>query len=179
MIKVTDNEEYNLQFNERLSQYPWKGNGVKYVTKYMFLDQSPIEDEKALYSLQPWDRTKNGIYYPSIHRLYVDMGDLAEFEFANTFFGGYQHWLTVKSGTFFKEAYAAMVEELNAKVSSRSLQAMVNQMEEGTASQATLKYLADKDYKGKAPVGKPKRRQPPKKEGNVVQADFERITKGK
>ena len=103
------------------------------------------------------------------------MCDPAEFEFASKYMGGYQHWLTVKAAPFFKEAYEAMVSELNAKLSSKSIKTMIDQMEEGNASQATLKYLADKDYIGKAPVGKPKRKRAERKEGNVISADYERM----
>ena len=83
--------------------------------------------------------------------------------------------MKVKASGFFKPYYAAMVEELNAKLRSKAIKAMREQMAEGAASQATLKYLADKDY-DKAPVGKPKRKKPTKKEGNVLEADFARIT---
>ena len=43
------------QFKERLDTYPWKGNGVKYRTQALFLDQVGMKPEEALYSLQPWD----------------------------------------------------------------------------------------------------------------------------
>ena len=80
------NDKYVAQFKDRLEDYPWKGSGVKYRTQSLFLDGNPnVDDKEALYSLQPWDRIKNGIYYPSLHRLYVEMGDLAEFQFANTY----------------------------------------------------------------------------------------------
>lgn len=163
------------QWKERLSNYKWKGEGVKWKTNGLFLETAQNEKE-ALFSLQTWDKTKNGILYPSLHNLYVDMNDVAEFEFANTFTASYQHWLELKAKSFFKPYYASMVEELNAKMRSMSLNTMLSQVEGGTASQATLKYLADNDYIPKNKVGKPKREKAPKKEGNVIDADFSRIT---
>lgn len=162
-------------WREKLNNYAWKGEGVKWKTEGLFLETATNEKE-ALFSLQTWDKTKNGILYPSLHNLYVNTCDVAEFEFANTFMASYQHWLTVKGKPFFKEHYAAMVEELNAKLRSKSLNTMLEQVEGGTASQATLKYLADNDYIPKNKVGKPKREKPSKKEGNVVQADFDRMS---
>lgn len=152
----------------------FKGAGHKWLTEGLFLESSQ-PNENAIYSLQPWDKKSGGKFYPSIHKLYVEMGDVSEWHFANAYFDGYQHWLLIKSRPFFKEYYAKMVEELNAKISSNSIQNMLKQMEEGTASQATLKYLADKDYVKKAPVGKPKRNKAARKEGDVVSLDLARI----
>jgi hypothetical protein len=152
----------------------FKGSGHKWLTEGLFLESSQ-PNENALYSLQPWDKRSNGKFYQSIHKLYVEMEDIAEWNFANTYFDGYQHWLVIKGRPFFKEYYAKMVEELNAKLSGKSLQTMLDQVAEGSASQATLKYLADKDYLKKAPVGKPKRTKQSKTQGDVVSFDLERM----
>jgi hypothetical protein len=157
----------------------FKGYGNKWLTEGLFLEAAQMTDEHCIYSLQPWDRRKNGVFYPSLHKLFVEMEDVSEWRFAETYFDGYQHWLLIKSKPFFKEYYTKMVEELHAKLAGKSISAMLAQVNEGTASQATLAYLANKGYIDKAPVGKPKRKKPTKKEGNVVEADFDRITHGK
>jgi len=162
-------------FYKKLSSFVFKEDGCRYKLAQLFLDQSPTNNN-ALYSLQSWDREYKGEVYPSLHRLYVEMEDLAEFEFANKYFDGYQHWLEVKSCSWFKEPYSKMVAELNAKISGRSLKNMLAQVEEGTASQATLKYLADKDYIKAASVGRPsKSKKETKVEGNVYALDLNRI----
>lgn len=147
----------------------------KFLTQSLFVETNNTE-EPAPYTLATYDRQKDGRLIQSLHKRYVEMEDIGEFEFANKYFENYHHWLKVKASAFFKDYYAAMVTELNAKMRSKSIKQMRQQVDEGTASQATLKYLADNDYQ-KAPVGKPKRTKAPKKEGNVVQADFERLTK--
>lgn len=146
----------------------------KFLTQSLFIEMNNT-DEQAPYTLQTFDKTKNGVLVQSLHRRFVEMEDIGEFEFANKYLASYHHWLKLKAAPFFKEYYAAMVEELNAKMRSKSLKAMRAQVDEGAASQATLKYLADQDYDKKAPVGKPKRKKADKKEGNVIAADFERL----
>lgn len=172
-MKETDLKRIKA-FEAKLSSYVFREEGNKALTRMLFLDQSPTND-RALYSLQSWDRIYKGEYYPSIHRLYVDMEDLAEFDFANKYFDGYQHWLEIKSCEWFKEPYKKMVEELNAKIRGRSLSVMMEQMRDGTASQATLKYLADNDYIPKNPVGKPKRSTEKKAELHVITSDLARM----
>jgi hypothetical protein len=152
----------------------FKGNGTKWLTEGLFLE-TPRDTDTALYTLQPWDKESNGKLYPSIHKLYVEMMDVAEWEFANKYFGGYDHWLTIKSKDFFKETYAAMVKELNAKIRGMSLKNMMQQAAEGVASQATLKYLADNDYLPKAAVGKASRKKPENNVVSIVQSDLNRI----
>ena len=133
----------------------FKGDGSKWLTQALFLESAMQLEKYSLYTLQPWDKRKNGVFYPSLHKLYVEMGDVAEYNFANKYFDSYQHWLLVKSKSFFKEAYAAMVEELNAKLRGKSINVMIKQMEKGEASQSILKYLADNDYIPKQTKGRP------------------------
>ena len=152
----------------------FKASNGKFLTQSLFLEENNTETF-APYTLAPFDKPYKGKNVISLHKRYVDMEDVGEFDFAEKYFYNYHHWLKVKASGFFKPYYAAMVEELNAKLRSKAIKAMREQMAEGAASQATLKYLADKDY-DKAPVGKPKRKKPTKKEGNVLEADFARIT---
>lgn len=153
----------------------FKGNGSKWLTEGLFLETTQSNDN-VLYSMQPWDKELDGKIIPSIHRLYVDMEDVSEWEFGNKYFDGYQHWLVIREKPFFAEAYKRMKEELNAKLRGKALKVMLAQVAEGTASQATLKYLADNDYLPKSAVGKPRRGK--KKEGSVVslvKSDLDRI----
>ena len=155
----------------------FKGNGAKWLTEGLFLETTQ-PNENALYSLQPWDKRYKGTFFPSLHKLYVELGDVSEFEFANLYFDCYQHWLLIKGRPFFQEYYAKMVAELNAKLRGKALKTMLDQVDGGEASQATLKYLADNDYMKKAPVGKPKRSRGKPKAGSVTSLDLARI-KGK
>ena len=157
----------------------WKGEGTSYMTKGLFLEECDHTiKHRALYTTKTWDKEYKGKHCPSLHKLYVEMEDLAEWHFANKYLGGYTHWLQLKACNWFKEYYAAMVGELNAKISGRSIAVMLEQMTDKTASQATLKYLADNDYIKKAAVGKPKRSKPKAEVLSIVDADMARI-KGK
>jgi len=153
----------------------WRGFGNKFLTEGLFLEHCNDRDA-VLYTTSTSDKRYHGRYVPSLHKLYVELEDVSEWEFANMYFANYEHWLLVKSKPFFQEYYAAMVKELNAKLRGKSIKNMLAQLEEGTASQATLKYLADNDYISKANVGRPKKKkQEDKAKLSVVNSDLARI----
>ena len=137
----------------------FKGNGTKWLTEGLFLETS-VSGEFALYTLQPWDKKQDGKHYLSIHKAFVEMCDPSEWQFANKYFDGYQHWLRVKEQKFFVPVYQAMLEEMQAKIQYTAIAKMLDAVYEGEASQATLAYLANKGYLDKAAVGKPKRQKP-------------------
>jgi len=153
----------------------WRGNGHKYLTQGLFYEEAQHSTEFALYTIMPWDKRINGAYFPSLHKLYVEMEDIAEFNFANKYFDSYQHWLLLKSKPFFKEPYARMVEELNAKLRGRAIKEMQRQLFEKEASQSTLKYLADGDYNKKAGAGRPSKKRKPASVVSLVKSDLDRI----
>jgi|18_taG_2_1085343.scaffolds.fasta_scaffold05865_2 hypothetical protein len=161
----------------------FKGDSAKWLTQALFLEECQALEKHAMYTLQPWDKRKGGIFYPSIHKLYVEMEDVGEWNFANTYFDGFQHWLLVKSRPFFKEYYAAMVEELNAKLRGKSLDKMLALVESGEAPQSVLKYLADNDYIPKDKKGRPTKASIKKEAkhlasvSNILQSDLDRISK--
>ena len=123
----------------------WKGDGTKWLTEGLFHEVAQ-QQNTVLYTINTWDKKYKGVFYPSLHNLYVDMMDVAEFNFANKYFGNYEHWLLVKSKKFFQPYYAAMVEELNAKLKGLAMKNMLEQLASGEATQSTLKYLADNDF---------------------------------
>jgi len=134
----------------------FRGYGNKPLTEALFIETC-TDKETALYTLSVQDRRVHDVFYPSLHKRYVELADVAEHNFATLYFEGYTHWLKIKSLKFFEPFYAAMVEELNAKLRGEAINLMLEQMRDGSANQSTLKYLADNDYIPKATRGRPKK----------------------
>lgn len=155
----------------------WRGFGNKFLTEGLFLEHHNDVDA-VLYTTSTSDKRYKGRFIPSLHKLYVELEDVSEWNFANLYFANYEHWLLVKAKPFFKEYYAAMVEELNAKLRGKAIKQMLDQLAAGEASQATLKYLADNDYIPKASVGRPKKKkQEDKAKLSIISNDLARIQK--
>ena len=129
------------------------GNPLRYfsvdnnlLTTEMFVETAnPSGDSWPQYTLKSHSPSD----IPSIHQLYVEHLDLSEYSFATKYFHNYTHWVLVKTSPFFQQFYSVMREELEARISSKALRAMVMQIESNTASQATMKYMADREYTAK------------------------------
>jgi len=125
------------------------------MTTQMFLEHYDPSDTNvewpAQYTLLSYDTINpvNQKPIPSLHKLYVDMQDLSEHRFANEHFFNYTHWELIKALPFFGKFYEVMRAELEAKLSSMAQHQMVTMTQTGTATQSTLKFLANKEYNGK------------------------------
>lgn len=102
------------------------------------------------FTLMPWDilnPSNPTTVIPSIHQLYVQAGDVSEYAFATEHFYNFAHWEFIKSRDWFIPHYNAMRLELEAKLESEAVNAMRGQMRSGTATQTTLKYFAEREYR--------------------------------
>lgn len=81
--------------------------------------------------------------YPSLYRLYLEMMDLEEFEFASRYLDGMAHWNKLKKAPFFKELYGEMRADLEQKIKSLALNVILAdaQDEESKTSTSSAKYL--------------------------------------
>lgn len=116
------------------------------LVKPLFLELDDHGEAWKQFTLKTWDVTYRGNEYRSLHRLYVEANDLSEYAFANTYFYNFAHWDMIRKHPEIRPYYLIMREELEAKLSTKALQAMIAQVETGTASQATLKFLVNKEY---------------------------------
>lgn len=104
-------------------------------------DGRDLEDY-TLYTIRDHDHKG----YPSIVRLYLEMEDLTEWEFANTYFGGWEHWQRLCDG-FLRDHVIRWRNELELKVQAKALKQVQIEAESGgkNALQAN-KYLLAKGW---------------------------------
>lgn len=128
----------------------FKGISGAYLTKQLFWETSE-DKSRVLYSLRDYDN--HG--YPSLRRLYVDMGDETEYQFAETYFGGWNHWKRLLSAPWFLDFISQYREELAAKNAAERLIAIRKKAQEGDFH--ANKYLLEGQWKGekKNSVGRP------------------------
>lgn len=84
-------------------------------------------DETAPYTLSDADKTYKGKVYPSLYKLYIQMADITEYNFANTYLESYQHWDALCGEEFFKPVVARWRKELELKVKSGALLEIIAQ----------------------------------------------------
>lgn len=134
-------------------------------TRALFLEPSYKMQDHVQYVLSPYDhptrRGPDGSFIPSIYRLYIEMEDLAEFDFANTYFLGMEHWRKLCGMEWFKPYLEEMRGDLQLKLKSRALARIKQEAEKEDSKNyfQSLKYLADKGYIEKDKKGRPTKAQ--------------------
>jgi len=100
----------------------FKNASGAHIVKPMFLELDDTDLRYAQYTLKDYDHTfHNGIVYPSLRRLYVEMGDPTEYEFATTYLDSWVHWKKLSEASFFQEYLPAWREELEVKLRATAL----------------------------------------------------------
>jgi len=120
-----------------------KTNNI-YRTKALFYEVSYADTTYAQYSLSVFDNPP----YVSLYRLYLEMEDTEEFEFANRYFLGMEHWRKLCECTWFKPLLKTMREDLQKKLKSRALRNLKESAQDPKSRSffQANKYLADKGY---------------------------------
>lgn len=110
----------------------YRNEAGNYIQKDLFLETSNRK-EFVLYTLAREDNK-----YPSLYRLYMEMEDFTEFEFANKYFESFQHWKVVSNASFFAAHISEWREELELKIKARNLKSLIKKAE---ADSSVAKYL--------------------------------------
>jgi len=83
-------------------------------------------DKKAvLYTLKDGDHKS----YPSLYRLYMEMDDLTEYDFATTYFDGWEHWQMLCKCPWFIPYIARWREEMELRTKAKALKAIKQEAE--------------------------------------------------
>lgn len=125
-------------------------NGVPF-TQGLFLEIG--YPDSAVYTTKDEDHEYKGTVYPSIKRLYLEMEDLGEYEFATTYFLGWEHWQRICNNKVMKVYVEQWRYELELKIRSRALKKIMRKAdsEQGIAA---AKWLAEKGW-DKQGAGRP------------------------
>lgn len=95
------------------------------MTNGLFYDSpsTSLQDrtKTALYTLKDQDTTHKGKLYPSLYRLYMEMSDLTEYNFAQKYVDGWEHWTILCASPFFKPYISRWRHELELKVRALAL----------------------------------------------------------
>lgn len=114
----------------------------KPLTQSLFLELN--YSKSAVYTLKDNDYAYKGVTLPSIKRIYLDMEDTTEYEFANECFLGWQHWQRICANKACLNYIEQWREELELKLKARAVRQMIQQAESGSFQ--AVKWLADKGY---------------------------------
>lgn len=113
------------------------------LTQSLFLEVG-YDRDFALYTLKEVDHEFEGKVYPSIKRLYLEMEDPTEYEFANEYFLGWKHWMRICDNRILRTHILEWREELEIKLRSRAVKAMIKSADDGNYQAS--KWLVDRGW---------------------------------
>ena len=123
-------------------------------TKALFFETTLPEyriEMEPEWTLKERDHLVDGKTYRSMKRIYLEMEDVTEYEFAMATLGSFTHWETLCKSPWFKEHIDQWRKELNLKLKAKAMKSIIQSAttSENLSFQA-MKYLADNQYLDKA-----------------------------
>lgn len=120
------------------------------ITQSLFLEMGYTSN--AIYTLKDVDYTYKGKLYPSAKRLYLELGDPTEYEFATKYFLGWDHWQRICANKLVSEHIMKWRDELEVKLRSQAVRMNIEAAKNGNYQAA--KWLADRGWLTRA-AGRP------------------------
>jgi len=120
------------------------------LTQSMFLEFG-YNIQYALFTLNDEDKVYQDKVYPSLKKLYLDIGDPTEYQFAKQCLLGWRHWVRLCENKLFKPFLQEWRDELEVALRSEGIISVMSQSEDNFQA---AKWLADKGWDKKG-VGRP------------------------
>lgn len=120
------------------------------LTQSLFLEFG-YNTDYALFTLNDEDKTYQDKTYFSLKRLYLDVGDPSEYQFARQCLLNWRHWKRITENKLFIPYLEEWREELEVQLRSEGI---ISVMEQSENNFQAAKWLADKGWDKKG-VGRP------------------------
>lgn len=153
-------------------------SGARY-TKALFFE-TITDKTTVLYTLK--DEDHEG--FPSLYRLYLEEEDPLEYNFANKYLDGWEHWELLCECDWFLPKVERWRRELELKIRSEALAKIVKDADSDSKSaQMSRRFLVNGEWKPKHTKGRPTKAEITRatKESvaqhKIMQQDLDRIQK--
>lgn len=129
---------------------PWRDEKNVWLTQSLFYEFAKQDKSKCLYTIYERDRIVKDKVYKSIKNIYLNYNHIPghEYEFANEYFGGWEHWKKLQaSAQNVRDVIKAWQDELEVKLKAQAVKGIISAALEGgnTGFQAN-KWLSDKGW---------------------------------
>lgn len=101
----------------------FKDAGGRYLTQSLFIENGDLR--YAMYTLADTDKEVDGVVYPSLRSLYLSELDPTEYEFANKWLWGWDHWQKLSNNALLKEEIDKWREELEIKLRAVAIRSIL------------------------------------------------------
>lgn len=123
-------------------------------TKGLFYETT-IPEERVVFgtkwTLKEQDLVVGEKVYTSMKRIYLEMEDVTEYDFAIATLGSFKHWERLLESPMVRKHIDQWRKELNLKLKARAMKSIIKAAtEDEKLSFQAMKYLADNEYLDKA-----------------------------
>lgn len=109
--------------------------------------ETRTEGYAPIFTLKDFDYQVGDTSYISLKRLYLEVADPTEYEFAIQVFGSWKHWQALCNSNMLMEYISQWREELEVKLASQAIKAIINTAtNEGSKGTVAAKYLAERGW---------------------------------
>lgn len=116
------------------------------LTRGLFYETTLADKTGVLYTL----KDKDHMGFPSLYRLYMELDDITEYEFANAYLEGWAHWQMLCNSTWFKEFIDRWRWELELKTKALAIRRLrAESAEGGKNAYSANKFLVEGGWKDK------------------------------
>ncbi|MNK97499.1 hypothetical protein D3C87_1178360 [compost metagenome] len=140
------------------------------ITQGLFLELG--YNSSAIYTLKDVDYEYKGKQYPSARRLYLELEDPTEYEFATQCFLGWDHWQRICANKMIFIHIQKWRDELEIKLRSRAVKMNIAAAEGGNYSAA--KWIADRGWQTRG-AGRPSKTEVEKetKIQSIIRSEYD------
>lgn len=139
-----------------------RGKTGDYRTQSLFVESSH-KPEQVILSLSEYDKKVKGKKVPSLRKIYMEIADPTEYEFAMHVFGSWRIWERITGNKLLMKHIQGWRDELEVKLRSQAVRALVDTATaEGAKGTTAAKYIAEKGWvkrKAGAPSNEEKERE--------------------
>lgn len=149
----------------------------RFLTQGLFYE-TRSEGYTPLFTLKDYDYKVGDSTYLSLKRLYLEIADPTEYQFAIEVFGNWNHWLAICNSGVLMEYIVKWREELEIKLASEAIKSMINTaINGGYKGTMAAKYVAERGWSS---VGKKSKTKNSEKEvdsriHDAVKDDLQRL----
>lgn len=130
---------------------PWRDSKNRWYTYHLFYEFAGEDKSLSRYTIYELDRVVGDVTYKSLKDMYVLADHIPgyEYDFANTYFGGWEHWKRLQNSTKqIKELIQSWRDELEIRLKAQAAKDIINcaLSESGATRLNANKWLSDKGW---------------------------------
>jgi len=127
-----------------LSTNRFKGENLNWLLRALFLEEyvygsGELKQDRrdnglsrVIFTLKDQDVTKDGVTYLSLYKCYLSHLDPTEYDFANTYLGGWEHWQRLLECDWFAPYIDRWRTELELKLKAQAIKEIIDEAQAGT-----------------------------------------------